>query len=74
MDINNPNSLYGLYGSQISRTKAIGYCKKHKAALTARTLKQHECLRKQCNALKKYEEHSYWHEREVLKARKKEKH
>ncbi len=71
MDINNPQLLYGLYGSQISRTKAIGYCKRHCAALTTRTLKQHECLKKQCNALKKYEDHSYWKEREIIKARRK---
>ena len=73
MDINNAQTLHGLYGSQISRTKAVGYCRKHQAALTAKTLKQHECLKKCCNALKKYEEHSYWIEREVKKNRKKEK-
>ena len=72
MDINNTQTLYGLYGSQISRTKAVGYCRHHNAALTTKTLKKHECLKKNCNALKKSEDHSYWKEREVLKARKKE--
>lgn len=71
MNIENTEMLYGLYGSHISREKAVGYCKKHCAALTVRTLKGHECLKKQCNALKKYD-HSYWTQREVLKARKKE--
>ena len=65
--------LKGLYGSQVAQTKAIGYCKYHGAVLTARTLKRHECLKKQCNALTKYEQHSYWKEREVLKSRKKSK-
>ena len=33
---------------------------------------QYECLKKNCNALKKYEEHDYWKEREALKQRKKQ--
>ena len=73
MDINGTQMLHGLYGSQVSRTKAVGYCKYHHAALTVNTLKGHECLKKQCNALKRYDEHSYWTEREVMKARKKSK-
>lgn len=71
MDINKTEMLRGLYGSQVSRAKAVGFCKKHCAALTVKTLKCHECLRKQCNALKKYDEHDYWRQREVVKARKK---
>ena len=71
MDINNTQTLHGLYGSQISRNKAVGYCKHHCAALTVKTLKGHECLKKQCNALKKYEEHDYWRQREQKKASKK---
>ena len=73
MDINKTEMLHGLYGSQVSRSKAVGYCKRHCAALTVKTLKCHECLRKQCNALKKYDEHDYWRQREVMKARKKAK-
>lgn len=71
MDINGTQMLHGLYGSKINRSKAVGYCRHHHAALTVKTLKCHECLKKQCNALKKYDEHSYWTEREVMKARKK---
>lgn len=67
MDINNTGLLHGLYGSQINRTKAVGYCKLHRAALTAKTLKKHECLKKNCHSLKKYEEHGYWKQREVVK-------
>lgn len=74
MDITKTQTLHGLYGSQVSRNKAVGYCKHHCAALTVKTLKGHECLKKQCNALKKYEDHDFWrqHEqkRELRKARK----
>ena len=68
----NNEMLPGLYGSEINKARAVGYCKLHCAALTVKTLKGHECLRKQCNALKKYEEHDFWRQREVMKARKKE--
>lgn len=67
MDINKTEQLYGLYGSHIKRSKAVAYCKHHCAALTVKTLKEHECLKKQCNALKKYEEHDYWRQRERIK-------
>ena len=74
MDMNNTQMLYGLYGSHINRNKAVGYCYHHCAALTVKTLKGHECLKKQCNALKKYEDHDYWRQyeqkKELRKARK----
>ena len=74
METINTQMLQGLYGSQISKSKAVGYCKYHRCALTVRTLKCHECLNKQCNALQKYEEHDYWRQRaqkkELRKARK----
>ena len=56
MDINKSDMLRGLYGSKISRNKCVGYCYLHKCHLTAKTLKRHECLKKQCNCLKKHEE------------------
>jgi hypothetical protein len=74
MDISKTQTLHGLYGSQINRNKAVGYCHYHCAALTVKTLKGHNCLGKQCNALKKYEDHDFWrqHEqkKELRKARK----
>lgn len=66
----NVELVQGLYGSQISRRKVVGYCMHHKAALTAKTLKAHECLKKQCNALKKCEEHAYWKQRDRKKLKK----
>lgn len=73
MDTNKTEMLYGLYGSYISRNKAVGYCHHHKAALTVKTLKCHECLKKQCDALKKYEEHDFWRQHEQKKERRKAK-
>jgi hypothetical protein len=67
MDINKTQTLHGLYGSQVSRSKAVGYCYYHKAALTTKTMKCHECLKKQCDALKKYEDHDFWRQREQKK-------
>lgn len=71
MDMNKTQTLHGLYGSKISRSKAIGYCYYHKAALTVNTMKCHECLKKQCDSLKKYEDHDYWRQREQKKELKK---
>lgn len=73
MNVNKTEMLYGLYGSYISRNKAVGYCHYHKAALTVRTMKCHECLKKQCDALKKYEEHDFWRQHEQKKERRKAK-
>ena len=71
MNTNETEMLQGLYGSQISRNRAVGYCCYHKAALTVKTLKGHECLKKQCNALKKYEEHDFWRQHAQKKNRRK---
>lgn len=60
MEINEVNFLPGLYGSQITKNRAVGYCHYHDAALTVKTMKCHECLRKQCDALEKYNEHDFW--------------
>ena len=73
MDINKTQTLHGLYGSQIGRSKAVGYCYYHCAALTVKTLKGHNCLGKQCNALKRYENHDYWRQRAQKKELRKTK-
>ncbi len=67
----NGDMLYGLSGTYINRKNAVGYCWCHKVALTEKNLKQHECLKKQCNALQKYETHGFWKERERKKQLKK---
>lgn len=73
MTINEKGQILGLYGSYIDPDRAVGYCKRHGTALTVKTLKYHECLNKQCNALEKYEAHDYWKQREQRKAMKKAK-
>ena len=74
MEENKAEMMPGLYGSEIARNRAVGYCKFHNAALTVKTMKCHECLKKQCDALERYGEHDFWrqHEqkKELRKARK----
>ena len=66
------NMVKGLYGSTIAMTRSVAYCKRHGCHLTCNTLKQRECLKKQCHFLDKHEEHDYWRQRAQKKAKKKE--
>jgi len=61
------------FRGQPPKDSAVGYCHnpEHRGYLSKRNLKKHECLRKQCRYLHKYEEHPYWAERERIKAEKK---
>ena len=70
MDNNMINCLYGTYASQ---KHIVGYCWKHHGAITVKQLKCKQCLKKQCNALEKYESHEYWHQRMVIKQKRIEK-
>jgi hypothetical protein len=45
----------------------VGYCTYHRAALTVRTMKGHECLKKQCNSLQKCQEHDFWRQHQQIK-------
>lgn len=72
MEITKTEKLHGLYGSMISRTKAVAYCRRHDCHLTVATLKGHECLKKQCRSLKKHEDNDYWRQREQKKLMKKQ--
>lgn len=73
MEVNNTETLPGLYGSCINKNRAVGYCCFHNTALTVKTMKGHECLKKQCNALQKYKEHDFWRQHEQKKERRKMK-
>lgn len=64
--------LHSLYNTQISEKRCIGYCWKHHSYMTTTQLKQKECLKKQCDALERYE-HEYWRQRDLLKIKKKQK-
>lgn len=63
--------VQGLYGSEFDRSRACGYCHKHHKYLTVKSLRQHECLQKQCTRLQKYEEHNWWQQRENTKNKRK---
>ena len=71
MELTKTGTLHGLYGSQISRTKAVAYCRRHDCHLTVATLKGRRCLSKQCKSLKKHEDNDYWRQREQKKILKK---
>ena len=61
----------GLYGSMVSIENEIGYCKRHGCYLTCKTLKKHECLKKQCHHLDKHEDKGFWQTRAKKKEMKK---
>lgn len=48
-----------------------GYCKFHKVNVTVKQMRAKECLQKECRHLVKNETHSYWKQREVMKAKRK---
>lgn len=50
-----------------------GKCKKKNCELTVRQVKAKKCLGKNCWHLVKYENHEWWHQRELAKERKKER-
>lgn len=58
-----------LYGTESNNVCA--YCRKHKKGMTVRQVKAKQCLKKQCWYLQKYEQHSWWEQRALAKARKK---
>ena len=62
--------LHSLYNTEISERRCIGFCWKHRCYVTSTQLKQKECLKKQCDALERYE-HEFWRQRELTKQRKK---
>lgn len=63
-------NVKGLYGSEIAMNRACGYCPRHKCYLTVKMLKQHDCLNKQCHHLIKNENHPWWIQRAITKAKR----
>ena len=64
--------LHSLYNTEISERRCVGFCWKHCCYVTSTQLRQKECLKKECNALERYE-HEFWRQRELKKARRKNK-
>ena len=58
-------------GNYTNNVCAMCFCKKHIGALTVQQLKSHGCLKKQCDALKKFDDHQYWEQRKNKKLRAK---
>lgn len=46
------------------------FCWHHKRYLTVKQMKRHECLARNCDALRKLENHTYWKQRNAIKARR----
>lgn len=65
-------NVRNIYGSKINNAVAFCSYRKHKGYLTAKNLKAHECLRKQCPCLHKIK-CAYWVEREMMKQKRKER-
>ena len=61
--------LPGLYNTEISERRCVGFCKKHHCYVTATQLKQKECLKKQCYYLERHK-HEFWTQRELTKAKR----
>lgn len=51
----------------------VGYCRHHKATLSARQLKNKQCLGKNCHHLEKYKTHPFWKARVKKNREKKQK-
>ena len=62
--------LQSLYNTEIMERRAVGFCHFHHCYVTSTQLKQKECLKKQCNYLKK-QEHDFWRQREAIKNKRK---
>ncbi len=60
-----------LYGTRTN--DAVAYCYYHRCALTLKQMKKKGCLAKQCDRMKRYEDHPYWAKREEARASKKAK-
>lgn len=66
----NHEIVKGLYGSEIAINKACGFCIRHDCYLTVKMLRQHDCLQKQCYHLIKNDNHSWWKQRAMTKAKR----
>ena len=63
--------LNSLYNTEICEKRCVGYCWHHRCYVTSTQIKQKECLKKQCNALERYD-HEFWRQRELSKQRRRE--
>lgn len=59
----------------VQKKQVVGYCHfpEHRGSITKTTLKSHDCLKKECHFLEKYEDNPYWAAIERIKVRKQQK-
>lgn len=57
-----------IYGGKTKNPAA--YCALHNGTLSVKEMKKKQCLGKQCRHLRKNEQHEYWNQRLLMKARK----
>ena len=62
--------LYNTHSDNVA-----GYCRnpEHPYAMTPKQITCKNCLGKRCKHLKKREEHPWWHQREVMKQKRKKR-
>lgn len=51
----------------------VGYCKFHRVGLTAKQMRNHECLQRHCGNFVKNKEHAFWANRQRIKEKKNER-
>lgn len=64
----------GYMKGQPCEENCVAYCHyyKHRGGLSKDMMKQHECLKKGCRYLEKYEDHPYWGKKKYINRQKKE--
>lgn len=63
--MNEQKQFKTFYGSRTGNSCA--YCWKHHLAMTPKQLQRRECLKRQCDALQRFD-HPFWDKREERKA------
>lgn len=75
MDEEREKQYLTLNGNWAAASRIVGYCRLHKVHLTAAQVKEKDCLKKRCRALKRWEG-PYWEKRKKrkeIRQKKKEK-
>ena len=62
--------MKSIYGGEPKNPPA--FCRLHRGYLTVPEMRRHECLKKQCRHLCKYE-HPYWQQRQIMKQKRKKR-
>ena len=56
-----------------SSDNVVAYCKYHHCGMTVKQMRCKNCLGKQCRHLQRNEEHQFWHQRDVMKQKRKDR-